>query len=72
MTTEIQSVMLKRSKFKNVKNGMKWIKKNKFKPIKRVHKTNNYFRYRLNQPNKYNKFRIKTINNNVKFVIGIF
>ena len=46
----------------NTNDCRKWLTNHDYIPLKRVHKTNTFFRYRILQPN-YNKYvyRIKTI-----------
>ena len=46
----------------NTKDCRNWLYNHDYIPLKRVHKTNTFFRYRIIQPN-YNKYvyRIKTI-----------
>lgn len=67
--SEIQAVLFK--DWTTIK-ARKWLAKKKLKPIKRVHKTNIFYRYRLKNPNKYKKFRLKKINNNISFIIGFY
>lgn len=47
-----------------------WLKKHKHVPIKRVHKTLNYLRYRLIEPSKFKSFIMKRVDVGVKIVIG--
>ncbi len=70
MSTQIQSILFDKKYFDTI-TARKWLKKNKFIPIKRVHITKNKLRYRINIPEKYSKFRIKKITKGIEFVIGI-
>ncbi len=65
----VQSVLFDRKKY-NCYEARKWLKKHKFKPIKRVDKTKNLLRYRLINPRDKIKYRIKKITKFVKFVIA--
>jgi hypothetical protein len=47
-----------------------WLKKNNYTPIKRVHKTLNYLRYRLIEPTKFKSFIMKKTGTGIKLVIG--
>ncbi len=68
--SEIQAVLFEK-KVWDSKMARKWLKKNKMKPIKKVHKTKNLLRYRLRSPRKYKRFRMKSIPKfSLKFVIG--
>lgn len=50
----VQAIIFKKDLW-NASSALKWLKKHKYKPIKRVHKTENFLRYRINEPNeKYN------------------
>lgn len=62
------------------KNARKWLKKNNFKAIKRVHKTSGGFlRYRIVDPNKrkadgslkFERFFWKKTSKGINFIIGI-
>ena len=57
--SQIQAVLFKRSKFKNATEARKALKGMKLKAIKRVDVTDNYYRYRINDPKKYKRMRFK-------------
>ena len=68
--SEIQAVLFDKSHWSTSK-ARKWLKKKKMKPIKRVDKTKNLLRYRLQDPRKFIRFRIKKIPKfNLDFVFG--
>lgn len=70
MVSQIQAVLFRKSIW-DTKMARKWLKKNKMKPIKKVHKTKNLLRYRLRSPEQFKRFRIKKIPKfSIKFVIG--
>ncbi len=49
-----------------------WMKKHKFKPIKRVHKTTGGFlRYRLIEPKQFKRFFTKKTKRGISFIIGV-
>lgn len=50
----------------------RWLSKHKLVPIKRVHETTTYYRYRIREPN-YDRFeyRTKHISEGVKIIVGI-
>ena len=70
MSSKIQSVLFKKSNW-NTTKARNWLKKNKIKPMKRVHTTLNYYRYRILKPNdKRFYYRISNIKNkNIKLTI---
>ena len=57
--SQIQAVLFKKSKFNSSSEARKALKAMKIKPMKRVHITDKYYRYRINDPKKYKRMRIK-------------
>lgn len=68
----IQSVMIPKDKFSK-REANKWIKENNF-INKRVDITENYYRYRQEEPELFNNksYRTKKLNNGVSFIFGKF
>jgi hypothetical protein len=64
---EIQSVLFPNDRYTSTE-ARAWLKKHHIIPMKRVHRTMTFFRYRIKPPEKYNRF--KTIGKEIKFVIG--
>lgn len=50
----------------------KYVKSIGFKPIKKVHETKNYYRFRIRDPKYFDHFIIKPINDVMSFVIGFY
>lgn len=69
MKSKIQSVLFPIKKY-SIEDARKWLNKEKLKPIKRVHKTDNFYRYRIENPKDFQKFTIKTLNNEIELIIG--
>jgi len=69
MSSYIQAILFD-NKYYTTQEARKWLYDNDFKPIKKVHKTDKYLRYRITEPNNKDKYRIKKINNNINFIIG--
>ncbi len=69
----IQAVIFSKSDW-TTKDTIKWLKLHGLKPIKRVHKTKNYLRYRIVEPEQFTSYYMYTLPNinGVKFVIGIW
>lgn len=68
--TYIQSVLFDKTKF-STDEARKWLRHHDFEPIKRVHKTDAYLRYRLKKPHSDHRYRVKEIKKgNIRFVIG--
>lgn len=71
MSNNIQAVLFKK-KYYTSEQARKYLKKKKYKPIKRVHKTENFLRYRLKNPELFNSFITKKINKNkIHLIIGL-
>ena len=66
----IQAIIFKRSKYKGTAKCEAWLERHGFKPIKPVHTTKNFYCYRINDPTKYHEFRLLSVGNNKKFVLG--
>jgi adenylate cyclase class IV len=71
MPSHIQAVLLDKKRFKTTKKANDYVKTSSFKPIKPMHETDDYYRYRLREPNnrKYT-YRIKRNPNGIHFIIG--
>lgn len=65
----IQSILFKKFFF-NKKKAENWIKKHHFVPIKELHETEKYLRYRLHNPNKKHHYVTKKITDGIVFIIG--
>lgn len=64
----IQSVIFRRTKF-TADQARAWLKKQGLKPIKKVDKTKNYLRYRLQAPDDAREYRTKKISADVAFTL---
>lgn len=65
---EVQAILFKK-KYYSTKRARKWLKDNNFRAIKRVHKTNEFLRYRLRKPSKKRKYRVKNFSKTIKAII---
>jgi hypothetical protein len=65
---DIQSVLFDRSKF-DARMAMSFLRKMNLKPIKRVHKTKTYYRYRISNPNNKSKYVTKKLTDGVMIVL---
>lgn len=68
--SKVQSIIFKKSKYTSEK-ARKWLAKYKYRPIKQVHKTTNYLRYRIRKPNKKFRYFMKEIRPGIKFVFMV-
>ena len=67
--SKIQAVLFD-IKYFNEKQAIKHLKKEKMKPIKKVHKTEKYLRYRIREPKEFKRFRILKTDKHIAFIIG--
>lgn len=67
--SNIQTVLFDNSKFSE-EEAEEFLEEHKIKPIKSVHYTTNYLRYRIKDPKEFKKFYTKSIEDGIKFVIG--
>lgn len=69
--SSIQAVIFDKS-YWTTQKAITWLHHHQFRPIKRVHTTENYHRYRIVQPdyNRYN-YITKTITPTIKFIIAV-
>ncbi len=67
----IQAVIFSKSEW-TTNNARIWLKSHNIIPIKRVHKTKNYLRYRIVEPDQFKNYYMKTLENikGVRFVMG--
>ena len=71
MASQIQAVLFNK-KYWDIKNCKKWLETHNLSPIKKVHTTENYHRFRLAQPSSFKHFIIKKYSNHIEFVIGFY
>lgn len=67
--SKIQAVLFDKDMY-NTSKARYWMKSHDIQPIKRVHETKRYYRYRINDPKDFNRFRTKLIDSGVKFIFG--
>ena len=64
----IQAIIFKKTHYTK-RSSANWIKYHGYKPIKKVHETVNYYRYRLKEPNEeLYEYRIVPFNSGIKLV----
>tara|TARA_R110002096_G_scaffold67666_5_gene163862 strand:+ start:1383 stop:1715 length:333 start_codon:yes stop_codon:yes gene_type:complete len=68
--SKTQAVLFKVDKGWTSSKARAWLKENKFKPMKRVHKSGNLLRYRILEPT-FKSYITKSQKNGINFVIGI-
>ena len=71
MKTDIHTVVFLK-KYWTPKTAKEWLKAHDLKPIKKVHKTLNTYRYRLRDPKLFRRFITKKTNLGINIVIGIY
>ena len=64
----IQSVIFDKNMWSS-KSSSVWLMQHNLHPIKRMHETNNYYRYRLMEPDNTKKYTTYNIGNGIKLII---
>lgn len=67
--SEIQAIIFDNKKWTTMK-AREWLKTHNFKPIKAVHRTLSYLRYRIRDPRKYKSFSLSKKIDGIRMVIG--
>jgi hypothetical protein len=69
MSSQIHSVLFDNKRWLT-SEARRWLKDHNIKPIKPVHKTPNFHRYRIVDPNEFKSFSTKKMDNGIELVIG--
>jgi len=64
----IQSILFDK-RYWNYPESLLWLRENDLKPIKPVHETLNFYRFRMYNPNPLKEYYTKEIMKGVKFII---
>lgn len=64
----IQAVLFDRTKY-TTQMARRWLQHHDITPLKRVHATKNFYRYRITQPNKEKRHRTKQITDGITLII---
>lgn len=70
MTERLQSVIFDKY-FYTEDEAEEWLEERNLMPIKPVHETKNYYRFRINPPDKRKRYRTITESNGIKLVVMI-
>lgn len=68
MVSKIQSIIFNKHEWK-LKDAKKWLKIHGKIPIKKVHETKNYYRFRLKLPHQFKKFRMEPLYNHTVYLV---
>lgn len=68
--SHIQAVIFKRNGYWNPTKARKWLAKHGMHAIKRVHTTEQFYRYRLMNPNDFKRMRTKKEPHDIELIIG--
>ena len=67
----VQAILFDKNKW-NSTQARNWLKKYKYVPIKYVHKTEGFLRYRINQPEMFKEFITKSYpDRGINIIFGI-
>lgn len=66
----IQAILFDNKKWLT-SEARKWLHSHGYKPIKKVHTTHNFHRYRLADPEQFKSFYTKKLSDGIELVIGV-
>ena len=66
----IQSVLFDKNLW-NDSGALLWLSEHNLIPLKKVHYTKNFLRYRIRNPNEFTAFYIKKLENGIEIVLGL-
>ena len=69
--TVTQSIIFSKDLYDTAR-ARRWLKRHHYEPIKRVHETTRFLRYRIKEPDERYEYRIKQFTEGIKAVIGFF
>lgn len=69
MVADVQAVLFDVNKW-NILGSHLWLQKRSIFPIKSPHVTDKFIRYRIQNPDKYDRLKTKHITPTVQFIIG--
>lgn len=64
----VQSIIFDK-KYWTINECKRWLHYNGFNPIKNVHATTHFYRWRISEP-IYKRYAIKKLNNGIELVLG--
>ena len=67
---KLQAILFDKKRY-NTTKARRWLRSKNYVPIKRVHKTLNYLRYRLREPSKSYDYRTIVLGKGIKAILII-
>jgi hypothetical protein len=67
----VQSILFDATVFSKTE-ARRWLSDHGYEPIKPVHETEHWLRYRISEPYQYNRFRIKKFSPDIHVVFGAY
>ena len=65
----LQSVMFEKDRWKTI-TARRWLKKNKYVPIRRVDRKGEHYLYRMNDPDEQLEYITKDLGEGIKMIMG--
>lgn len=66
----IQAILFDKRKWTTTE-AREWLKKHNYYPIKKVHVTEHFLRYRIESPDSFSRFVTKHISDGIELILGI-
>ncbi len=67
--SSVQSIIFNKN-YWSLPQIKQWLRYHRFRPIKKVHETKNFYRYRLQNPSNFSRFITKKLPDNIELIIG--
>jgi hypothetical protein len=71
MSSEVTAAMFDKNRWSK-QEAENWLMSHNLTPIKNVHETDNYYRYRMKNPKGYHMMRTKKLNDGINLIIGFY
>lgn len=68
MPKVVQAVLFNKNYWRT-EHCRKWLREHNFDPIKPVHITDKYFRYRINEPNSNSDYKMISLPRHIKLIV---
>ncbi len=69
--SKVQSIIFDKKQW-TYQTAFKWLQHNHQRPIKGVHETKHFLRYRIRNPERFSRFITKKLPNGIDLIIGFY
>lgn len=72
MKSDLHAILFDKKHYRSLRSVNAFLKKHNHKPIKKIHETDNFYRARLIDPKKFDRFFTISPYEGVRYVIGYY